>query len=58
MAHKNATDEAAVSGEKGESIDCEFEIASDTRLYQITETGLTLQATLQGTGYRLDEKLN
>jgi hypothetical protein len=58
VAHKNETDEAAVSGEKGESIDYEIEIASDTRLYQITETGLTLQATLQGIRYRLDEKLN
>jgi hypothetical protein len=58
VTHKNATEAAAVSGEKGESIDCEIEIASDTGLYQITETGLAIQATLQGIRYRLDEKLN
>lgn len=52
------TDAAAVSGDKGDSIDYEIEIAPDVKLYQITETGLALQATLQGTKYWADDKLN
>ena len=52
------TDAAAVSGDKGDSINYEIEIAPGVRLYQITETGLALQATLQGTRYVVDKKLN
>ena len=52
------TDATAVSGDKGDSINYEIEIAPDVKLYQITETGLALQATLQGTKYFIDEDLN
>lgn len=52
------TDAAAVSGDKGEVHDYEIQLAPDVTLYQITETGLALQATLQGTKYLVDKDLN
>jgi hypothetical protein len=35
-----------------------MELAPDVKLYQITENGLALQATLQGTKYYVDKDLN
>lgn len=52
------TDAAAVSGEKGDAVDYEIAIAPDVKLYQFTENGLALQATLQGTKYMVDDNLN
>lgn len=52
------TDAAAVSGKKGSAINYEIEIAPNVKLYQMTETGLALQATLQGTKYMPDKDLN
>lgn len=52
------TDAAAVTSDKGDAIDYEIELAPDVRLYQMTENGLALQATLQGTKYVLDKDLN
>jgi len=52
------TDAAAVSGEKGDAMNYEIEIAPNVKLYQMTENGLALQATLQGTKYVLDKDLN
>ena len=51
-------DAAAVSGDKGEAVDYEIAIAPDVFLYQFTESGLALQATIQGTRYLPDEDLN
>lgn len=52
------TDAAAVSGDKGEAQNYEIQLAPGVKLYQITETGLALQATLQGTKYLVDKELN
>lgn len=52
------TDAAAVTGEKGDAMNYEIEIAPNVKLYQMTENGLALQATLQGTKYVLDKDLN
>lgn len=52
------TDAAAVSGDKGDAANYEIQLAPDVKLYQITETGLALQATLQGTRYVIDKDLN
>ena len=52
------TDAAAVKGEQGDAINYEIQLAPGIKLYQITENGLALQATLQGTRYVLDEDLN
>lgn len=52
------TDAAAVSGDKGDSINYAIAVAPNVKLYQITKTGLALQATLQGTKYMSDKDLN
>lgn len=52
------SDAAAVTGEKGDAINYEIQIAPDVKLYQITENGLALQATIQGTKYAVDKDLN
>lgn len=52
------SDAAAVSGDKGDSVDYAIQIAPGVKLYQFTETGLALQATLQGTKYLIDKDLN
>ena len=51
-------DAAAKSGEKGGAWAGAIEIAPNIKLYQITETGLALQATLQGTKYWKDDDLS
>ncbi len=51
-------DAAAVSGDKGGSWAGAIEIAPGVKLYQITETGLALQATIQGTKYWKDDDLS
>ena len=43
------TDAAAKAGSSGEAVSYEMELAPDVKLYQLTENGLALQATLQGT---------
>ena len=52
------TDAAAKTGSSGEAISYEMELAPDVKLYQLTENGLALQATLQGTKYYIDKDLN
>ncbi len=51
-------DAAAKSGEKGGAWAGAIEIAPGIKLYQITETGLALQATIQGTKYWKDDDLS
>ncbi len=51
-------DAAAKSGEKGAAIAGAVAVAPGVDLYQITETGLALQATIQGTKYYKDDELN
>jgi len=52
------TDAAAVASDKGDAVDFEIELAPGVKLYQMTENGLALQATLQGTKYVVDKDLN
>jgi lipid-binding SYLF domain-containing protein len=51
-------DAAAKSGDKGAEGNVSGTVVNGVSLYQLTETGLALQATLQGTKYWLDKKLN
>jgi len=51
-------DAAAKSGEKGGAVAGAIAVAPGVELYQLTETGLALQATIQGTKYYKDDELN
>ena len=51
-------DAAAKSGEKGAAVGGEKYIEDDIEIYQITETGIALQATIAGTKYRKYAELN
>lgn len=51
-------DAAAKSGKKGGAFAGAITVAPDVYLYQITENGLALQATIQGTKYYKDKDLN
>ena len=51
-------DAAAKSGEKGGAWAGAVDVAPGIKLYQITEHGLALQATIQGTKYWKDADLN
>jgi len=51
-------DVAAKSGKKGAEGSAAGTIINGVSIYQMTESGLALQATLQGTKYWLDEDLN
>jgi lipid-binding SYLF domain-containing protein len=51
-------DAAAKAGHEGGAFAGAFSVAPGVWVYQITEAGLALQATLQGTKYYKDGKLN
>ena len=51
-------DAAAKSGNKGRATTGAVTVASGTSLYKLTENGLTLQPTIQGTKYYKDDDLN
>lgn len=51
-------DAAAKSGNKGGAASGAITVAPGMELYQLTEHGLALQATIQGTKYYRDEALN
>lgn len=51
-------DAAAKAGRKGGAFAGAVDVAPGIKLYQLTESGLALQATLQGTKYWKDEELN
>jgi len=51
-------DAAAKAGEKGAAWAGAVDVAPGVKLYQITENGLALQATIQGTKYWKDDELN
>ena len=51
-------DAAAKSGDKGGEGNVAGTVVSGVSLYQLTKTGLALQATLQGTKYWIDKRLN
>ncbi|MCZ6604102.1 MAG: hypothetical protein O7A03_03040 [Alphaproteobacteria bacterium] len=50
-------DIAAKSGDRGGAFAGAFDVAQGIRLYQITEAGLAIQATIQGTKYWRDDDL-
>ena len=52
------TDAAAKHGEEGDAASIAFDISPGVKLFQLTESGLALQATIQGTKYWKDEDLN
>lgn len=51
-------DVTAKAGEEGLAVEVAATVTQGTSIYQITENGLALQATLQGTKYYLDKDLN
>jgi len=51
-------DAAAKAGEKGGAINAAITVAPGIRLYKLTENGLAIQATIQGTKYWKDGDLN
>ncbi len=51
-------DVAAKSGDKGDEASLSATVVNGVSLYQLTEAGLALQATLQGTKYWRSKKLN
>lgn len=51
-------DVAAKAGDKGAAVASAITVAPGVSLYQITENGLALQATIQGTKYFKDDELN
>jgi len=51
-------DLAAKSDDKGGEYSGAFDVAPGVKLYQMTENGLAVQATIQGTKYWKDEELN
>ncbi len=51
-------DAAAKSGDKGAAAAGEAYIETDIAIYQITEAGVALQATVGGTKYWKDKELN
>ena len=51
-------DAAAKSGEKGGSGEAAASVSKGMEIYQFTESGLALQATIQGTKYWKEKDLN
>ena len=51
-------DAAAKAGEQGAAYAGAIDVAPGIKLYQITESGLALQATIQGTKYWKDDELS
>jgi len=51
-------DAAAKSGEKGGAVNAAGDITSGMEIYQFTETGIALQATIAGTKYWKNNQLN
>lgn len=51
-------DAAATHDGEGDATSLAIDIAPGVKLFQSTESGLALQATIQGTKYYLDEELN
>ena len=51
-------DAAAKTGKQGGALAGAIDVAPGIKLYQITENGLALQATIQGTKYWKADDLN
>jgi lipid-binding SYLF domain-containing protein len=55
---KGKASAGAESGDKGAGTEAAITVLPGTSIYQLTEAGLALQATLQGTKFWADEDLN
>ena len=51
-------DAAAKAADKGDAWSGAVDVAPGIKLYQITENGLAIQATIQGTKYWTDDELS
>ena len=51
-------DAAAKAGEDGGALNAAITVAPGIRLYKLTQNGLAIQATIQGTKYWKDGDLN
>jgi lipid-binding SYLF domain-containing protein len=51
-------DAAAKSGDKGEEVGLADEVTGDIEIYNFTDAGIALQATVAGTKYWKDDELN
>ncbi len=51
-------DAAAKAGKQGGAVNAAITVAPGVRLYKLTQSGLAIQATIQGTKYWKDEDLN
>ena len=51
-------DAAAKAAERGAALSGAIDVGEGVKLYQITDYGLALQATIQGTKYWKDDQLN
>jgi len=51
-------DAAATHDDEGDAASLAIDVSPGVKLYQLTETGLALQATIQGTKYVKDDDLN
>jgi len=51
-------DAAARHGEQGDAASLAIDVSPGVKLFQLTETGLALQATIQGTKYWKNDDLN
>ena len=51
-------DAVAKAGKEGAALEGAVTVAPGVRLYQLTENGLALEATIQGTKYFKDDELN
>ena len=51
-------DVAAIAGDKGAALSKAITVAPGIKLYKITKNGLAVQATIQGTKYWTDDRLN
>ena len=56
--HAKQADAAAKYDESGGAVGAAETVAPGVRLYKLTQNGLALQATIQGTKYWKDEELN
>ena len=58
LTAQGSADVAAEYDDKGNSTSMELEVSPGVKLYQITENGLALQATIQGAKFWKDDELN
>ena len=58
LTSQGSADISAEYEDKGDSTSMELEVSPGIKLYQTTENGLALQATIQGAKFWKDDELN